>query len=273
LGAFSWGLVGACLGQIQMAGFFFAAGFSLWAFIFDRQRSRWLPWLSGTCLGAAPLIPWLVCVYQDYIPNPSTIRWSHILEVRFWTRWYREPFGLGFEFQLGDDFADFVRYPLVNGSPSYLAGVLYAVLTCAALALVVLAVARWWIDRARSRALLVGNTSATAFTLSAAGWGFGILLTATACKVQRHYLVVLFPLTFVWVAHLVLGFCRDRPATRALGRSFLFSVCLSEALLSAILLHYLHVNQRAIDGDYGTPYSAQQPLERFADDLASYRRI
>src|SRR5262249_23742786 len=34
--AFVWGLVGVCLGQIHMAGFFFATRFVLWALLFDR---------------------------------------------------------------------------------------------------------------------------------------------------------------------------------------------------------------------------------------------
>src|SRR5262249_45948499 len=33
--ALLWGLLGACLGQVHMAGFFFAAGFAAWAACFD----------------------------------------------------------------------------------------------------------------------------------------------------------------------------------------------------------------------------------------------
>ena len=61
--AFVWGFVGICLGQIHMAGFFFAAGFVLWALVFDRpwsERVAWRSWLLGSVLGSLPMLPWLV---------------------------------------------------------------------------------------------------------------------------------------------------------------------------------------------------------------------
>ena len=58
-GAFRWGLVAVCSGQIHMGGFFFAAGFALWALLFDRRRVAWGAWLCGSCLGALPMLPWL----------------------------------------------------------------------------------------------------------------------------------------------------------------------------------------------------------------------
>ncbi|HTC22038.1 MAG TPA: hypothetical protein VK859_14375, partial [bacterium] len=39
-GAFFWGLLGICLGQIHMSGFFLAAGVFLWTAFLDR-RARW----------------------------------------------------------------------------------------------------------------------------------------------------------------------------------------------------------------------------------------
>src|SRR5262245_32522494 len=57
--AFACGLVGACLGQIHLSGFFFVAGLILWLLLFDRRRMAWLWWLAGSIIGAMPMLPWL----------------------------------------------------------------------------------------------------------------------------------------------------------------------------------------------------------------------
>jgi len=57
-GAFLWGLVGALLGQIQLAGFLFAAAFVGCTLLFNRRGVHWLAWFVGSILGALPLMPW-----------------------------------------------------------------------------------------------------------------------------------------------------------------------------------------------------------------------
>ena len=39
-GAILWGLAGACIGQIHMSGFYFAAGLALWTAIFAPKQTR-----------------------------------------------------------------------------------------------------------------------------------------------------------------------------------------------------------------------------------------
>src|SRR5262245_25731095 len=58
-GAFCWGLLGALLGQIHLAGFFFAAAFVGCILLFDRRSVRWPAWFAGSVLGLLPLAPWL----------------------------------------------------------------------------------------------------------------------------------------------------------------------------------------------------------------------
>src|SRR5207253_4575897 len=111
--------------------------------------------------------------------------------------------------------------------------------------------------------------SPSAFTQNAALWGFGILLSASSFYIQRHYLVVTFPLEFVWLARLALAptgrLARDlRP-----GRALLLTLCLGQFLLTSQFLGYIHRNQGAKDGDYGICYGARRHLDRKSTRLNS----
>src|SRR5262249_31909329 len=122
-GALVWGLVGACVGQIHMGGFFFAAAFALWALLFDRKRTAWRAWLLGSFLGALPLLPWFHYLWTAEHQKMLTHRtWVHLIEGKFWTRWTMEPLGFGLDYALESDFPDFLRYPHVGGRPTYLVG-------------------------------------------------------------------------------------------------------------------------------------------------------
>ena len=257
-GAFGWGLVGACLGQIHMAGFFFSAGFLAWAVLFGEKPVSWLSWLGGTCLGALPMIPWLGYLWSELGTRALTaFNWTHWLEFRFWMRWATEPFGFGLEYSLGLHFRDFLASPFISGRPTYLIGLLHLLLIAVA-ALMLIQIARLLRQGSRSwRTLSIGRGSETAFTVNAALLGFGILLTVSGLPIHRHYMVILFPLPFVWLARLGLG-CEEGDAGAVrLGRTLLLTLFILEALLSAGFLHYIHVNQGAIHGDYGVAYGAQ----------------
>jgi hypothetical protein len=255
-GAFLWGLVGALLGQIHMAGFFFAAGFALWAALFDRRRVAWLGWLLGSSLGALPMLPWLSYLLTEYHSSgPSHVYWVHLLEFKFWVRWVMQALGFGLEYSLDKEYATFLRYPLVNGRPTYFAWGAARAAMLAGLFLLGRAAWRLWQDRRRLPALVRGKDSQTAFTLSAALWGFGGLLTVSSVYMQRHYLAVAFPLTFVWLARLALP-AAGRPSGLNWGRAVLLGLCLSQAVLTATFLDYVHANQGSRHGDYGTTYAA-----------------
>jgi hypothetical protein len=269
-GAFVWGLVGACLGQIQMAGFFLAAGFVLWAALFDRRRVAWLGWLLGSCVGALPLLPWLAYLMTEYHSGgPSRFYWVHLFEFKFWDRWVMQPLGFGLEYALDAEHAAFLRYPLLNGRPTYLAWAAERVAMLVGLFLLARGAWRLWQTRRRWPALLTGGDSPTGITLSAAFWGFGLLLTITTLYVQRHYMSVAFPLTFVWLARLALPAPGERPAARKVGRGVLVGLCLAQALLTATFLDYIHVNGGTRRGDYGTTYAASQRAAPSAGDSAA----
>jgi hypothetical protein len=263
--AFVWGLVGVCLGQIHMSGFFFAGGFVLWALLFDRpqrQRVAWASWLLGSVLGALPMLPWLVHLFSHPNARPfNPHRWVHACELKFWVRWCTEAFGLGINYTFGPYFRAFLRYPLLGGRPTYLVGLLHCFVGSVALTLMLHAAVQLWRQRARWGPLWIGRSSASAFTQNAALWGFGLLLTLSCFSIHRHYMIVLFPLEFLWVARLALSLdhsSADAAGSLRLGRTLLVSLCLAQFLLSANMLSFIHLHQNFADTEYGLSYAAQR---------------
>ena len=257
-GAFAWGLAGVLVGQIHPAGLFLAAGFALWAVLFDRGRVRWLLWFAGSCLGVIPLMHWLVYVARDMGTRPMSQRsWAHLVEFKFWLRWVTEPLGLGLQPSLGEDFQDFLRYPLLGGRPTYLVALLHVAVVAIAVGLLARASYGLWRQRQRWRDLAIGRDSPTAFTQNAVLLGFGLVFTATLLPIHRHYLALTFPLPFVWLARLALGSQQHAGRLRR-ARLSLLALCVCQLLLSASFLGYIHANQRYYaGGSYGLPYGAQ----------------
>jgi hypothetical protein len=257
LGAFFWGLFGVVLGYLHPAGLFMTAGFGLWAFLFDRKGTRWLAWLAGCALASLPQLPWLS--YLAFGDKPPSVHqaWHYILTARFWTRWTTEPLGDTLRYTLdAEQFANFLRGPVVAGHHTWLVGALHGVLMAAAVAVLLMGARRLWLRRARWWDLFVGRESPTAFTQSAALWGFGILFTLTCLAIYRHYMTVAFPLTFVWATRMALGGRGSGPAELARGRVVLLMLCGAQALITAGFLNYVHTNPRYL-GEYGVPYAAQ----------------
>jgi hypothetical protein len=257
-GAFVWGLVGTCLGQIHMTGFFLMAGFLAWAILFDRRKVAWSGCAAGICLGAIPLIPWIHAVWMQFgTRSAGSFHWTRILEFKFWLRWATEPVGLSLWYSLRSQFSDFLRYPLVAGHPTYIVLVLHVLLISIGLILLGRAGIVAWRRREEWRDLLIGERSSTAFTVNAAMWGFGILLTASAVLIHRYYLLVTFPLQYVWLAWLTLGSWATGSRGSTLSRMLLAALCVTQALVSLGFLYYIHVNHGAALGDYGVAYGAR----------------
>jgi hypothetical protein len=258
--AFVWGLVGVCLGQIHMAGFFFAGGFALWALLFDRpwrERVAWRSWLAGSALGSLPMLPWFFHLVMHPSERPINLhRWVHACELKFWIRWIGESFGLGIDYTFGPLFREFQGYPLLLGHPTYLVGLLHGLLGLLALVLLGWSLFWLWQQRSRWREHLIGRESPSAFTQNAALWGFGCLLTLSCFSIHRHYMIVLFPLEFLWVARLVLAGRTSASALRV-GRVLLMCLWLAQFIISANMLTYIHARQDFASTEYGTPYGAQ----------------
>jgi hypothetical protein len=101
--------------------------------------------------------------------------------------------------------------------------------------------------RLRSRTVASGET---AFTEGAAIGFFGLFLTMTGHAVQRHYLIVAYPLQWVWVSRLALR--------RRRGRSLLIALWIAQLVISLFYLNYIHTHHGAEGGDYGRAYRWQE---------------
>jgi hypothetical protein len=253
-GAFAWGLVGACLGQIHLSGFFYAGGFALWTALFDRRGPRWGSWLAGSAVGALPMLPWVVYLLNGPAGEVPTGRsWVNCFTFLFWWWWATDVLGLGISDPLVVHFREYLTYPVIGGRPTCLMGLAYALALGAGAAIYLRALPTAWREPRSWLDYWTGRSSPAGLAEGAALWGFGILLTASACFVLWHYLLVAFPFPFVWLARLALVGGERRRG----GRALLAVLCLAQLLLTAGFLDYIHVNQGAVGGWYGTAYGAQ----------------
>ena len=263
-GAFFWGLGSVLVGQIHPGGLFLAAGFVAWTFLMDRKSARWGYWAAGSAAAALTLVPWLR--YAAAAPDPaagSQRYWSNLVTARFWVNWLTEVNGVSLHYTLGDDFWDFLRHPVVGGSPTYGVALLHALMIGTGLAVYALAVRRAWRAGGRATAAEVaGRASPTGLAVACGLLGFGLAFTLTRLPVHRHYMNLTFPLMPVWLARVALMNREPLRGPLTRGRALLLAACLLQSAVSAGFLGYVHANQRAIRGDYGTPYGAQPAAAR-----------
>lgn len=243
-----WGFVSAIAAQIHPGAFFFSAGMALWALFFDRQSMRWLWAALGGLAGSLTALPWLYYLITTAERSAAAkARWTRLFELKFWNYWVTEPFGFNLQYSLGNDFTDFLRYPILFGWPTYLVAVLHLVLAVILFMVIGRQVMNWWHDRTWKI-----DRSPTAFTVGAVVVGYGLLLTITGLPVYRHYLIITFPLMFVWLARLALQSMSPQQARRILT-----ALCCVQAVVTILFLTFIHQIDRPICGDYGAPYRVQ----------------
>ena len=176
-GAFLWGLTGACLGQIQLAGFFFTAGFLIWTLLFERNSVRWIYWLLGSLLGSISLIPWLVVTLQSSRPARRPY-----IDLSFYRHWFDMSLGLDLKYSLGKDYFDFLSQPTVAGKPIYLVAILHIATICVFTFILLRFIRQVRKEQPLSFDYLIGRLSNSTLAIGAAFLGYGILLTVWGCS-------------------------------------------------------------------------------------------
>jgi hypothetical protein len=253
--ALGWGLIGALVGQVHMAGFHFAAAFALWTRLFGRQGVAWRSWFAGSALGALPLVPWLAHLASTQGQRPATkLKWGHLFEAKFWLHWCQEPFGFGIDYPLGDDFGDFLTQPTWQGHSTWLMAALHVSAGLAAVYIAIRAMRRPKPPGARR---WFADESLNGLAQNSGLLGYGLLLTLSLVSIHRHYQIIALPLEMLWLARLTLGEGVATSRQRGTGRAILAALCLMQFTISAGFLCYVHAKQR-IDGEYGTVYQAQR---------------
>lgn len=249
--AFIWGLLGACLGQVHMPGFFFSLALLIWAVAFDpkRKQTQWPFYLAGSILGALPLLPWLIYMHENAGSSPAM---SEKFSLQYWVLWVSDATGTGLDYSLRRDFKDFLRFPSIGDHPTYIVGVLHILAIVAGLAILFGAARRFFSSQGSKIGTLLGRNSPTSIALGGSFFGFGILMTLAHVTIYRHYLILTFPLEFIWLGWLGMYQRNER-----FGRVALTAACIAQALISLSFLNYIHVRGGAPNGDYGIAYSHQ----------------
>jgi hypothetical protein len=263
-GAFCWGLLGILAAQIHMAGFFYVAAFFLWTIAYDRRRAAWPWWIAGNLLGAVPMLPWIFYMLHgrdhsaEYAGAPL-VAWQRLFGNHFWVDWVTEPFGLGLGYSLGNDFGAFATWAVK---------LLLAAAILLGLRILLAGLLRFWKNRGKWIETWKDDQSVfTSSVLQAGFWFFGILLTISCIRFERHYLITAFPLALLWVARLALP-VRANESQWSAGRRILLALCVTNALITFAFLHFIHVNGGAPGGDYGKSYAKQMQSPAFGDPAA-----
>jgi hypothetical protein len=212
-------------------------------------------------VAAIPMLPWLwYMAMADHAVEWSSaalLAWWRPFTARFWIDWTTEPFGLGLDYFLGPDFHAFLRHPVVGGFETFGVAILQAVSVLLGLWMLAGAGLRVWHDRAQWREhWKAGQGVFTVSLLQAGFWFFGIILTVSCLRFERHYLAVAYPLLMLWTARLGLSFDATGRAAVA-ARILLAALVATNAATSMALLAFIHVNGGAPDGDYSKSYARQ----------------
>ncbi|HIK45859.1 MAG TPA: hypothetical protein IGR64_13400 [Leptolyngbyaceae cyanobacterium M65_K2018_010] len=246
-GAFGWGWVGTLIGQLHMSGFFLAAGVWLWTLYTDWRhhpgfRVRWLSWLGGTLLGLIPLLPWLA--YAARAPNQAARSWVGWVVPKYFIHWVTTSLGVNLSYSLGSYFwSDFLPQPRLFGVPTYGVAIAHGFL---------LTVGLWglarWVRACRYpvNTLMAPVANPLGFYLRSFGFATGLIFTLFALNTPVHYVIVAFPMMYVWLAAILAD-----------QRRIWFGVLGCQVLIAIAFLALIHGTGGFADADYGVVYRLQ----------------
>lgn len=235
-GSVLWGAAVMLCGQIHMGGFFVAFGLGVWTVWQEwgkrGERTHWLGYAIGTLLGALPLIPWAFTVipnletYREFVDEHESLN----LFPRFYLQWLTSALGVNLSNALWSKFwTDFLAEPRLWGFPTYLMVPAHGFLAGIGL----YPAYRWW-RNCRQRSLQFSTQFAIStpqinFYCGSLAWGAGGLFSLLRVNVHSHYLAVIFPFQYLWLAQLYRH--RER---------LLWAIVLTQLLISVTFLVFIH---------------------------------
>ncbi len=257
VGAFGWGLLGAVIGQIHMAGFFFAPALAFFTWLTGKgaRPTSWFAWIVGSAVGAAPAISWLLYLARDR-PASAPSPWWLRFRLDFYKYFISDPSGLCGEYILGRDVLTAMKYPVVAGCPTYLVGLAHVALAVASIALIKRGLDAIRERRRDWRSLLRGDGDDTGVLLAATLVGMGALMTLPSLSIHRHYMLATFPLQYVLVARFALR----KPG----GEKWLAVLFAGGLVVTAGFLSYVHATGE--NAEMGKTYATQVRLGIAAED-------
>jgi hypothetical protein len=267
-GAFIWGFAGALTGQIHMSGFFLQAALVLFTLIslppnhlrqgyggqeggsHDlAQQTRWSAWAAGSLIGVLPLVPWALDILRA--DNRFARDWIATLVPRAPYTWLVDSLGIDTPYVYRPESLWFLAEPRIGGVPTYGMAVAHAAL----IGIVLYCLVRWAKAIRRPRLISAREDGNLWLWIHAAAFGMTALLMLAGVRARTHYLVIAYPLPFVWLAWLLLTY----------GSARLYRTALALQLAITITLMFqVHRDGGVANGAYGLSYRAQtdQALER-----------
>ena len=246
-GAFIWGLAGALTGQVHMSGFFFQGALVLFTAASERlsatPRARWPAWFVGSAVGSIPLWPWALNLVRA--ENHFSRDWIATLVPRAPYNWLIDSLGVDTPYIYRPESLWFLGEPRIGGIPTYGMAIAHAALIGIALFCLVR-----WVKTIRRPQIVPSPTDGNVWLwIHAAAFGMTILLMVAGVRARTHYLVIAYPLPFVWLAWLLL--------THGGGRLYRTALALQLAITLTVMLQ-IHRDGGVANGAYGAAYRAQR---------------
>ncbi|HEV7594715.1 MAG TPA: hypothetical protein VGO33_06935 [Gemmatimonadaceae bacterium] len=240
IGAFTWGLGGALIGQVHLSGFFLAFALVWGTVVRDAQRgelraTRWMYWIVGSLIGGVVLLPWLSAFVTGHAGH-STYHLREVVTLNFYAQWFLAAWGL---LLASPRYAgiEFLREPLLWGHPTYLMLLAHIFLASVSLWITL----RWFAAGLRPR-----FDDRLTFYLLVTLIVVGPLLTLSGVRVRAFYLIIVAPFIHLWAAAMIW------PRKRLLA-----SVAAAEMLVTATFLAFVHREGGVPWTEYGSSYRAQ----------------
>ncbi|NER24440.1 MAG: hypothetical protein F6J96_27795 [Symploca sp. SIO1C2] len=251
-GGFLWGIAGILSAQVHMSGFFLVFGLLLWTIWHhyrhkNLQEVKWGGWFLGTVVGSLFLIPWLMNILPTLGEHTDSINQSLNLFPRFYLQWLTASLGVNLSNVLwGVFWSDFLREPLIFGIPTYLMVPSHLFLAIIGL----YPLYRWWRARQKSRHQAATNQrdSQLNLYLKALAFGVGGAFTLARVNVHSHYIAIVFPFAYIWLAQLYQNRVK-----------LLMAIVLAQLLISVTFLNFIHRTGGTPFGEtvYGITYRVQ----------------
>jgi hypothetical protein len=216
---------------------------------------RWRWWLTGSTLATLPMIPWLIELLNHTSNDTKVFGLNEAMQLKYWVFWLTDPFGLHLGNALGvlngngimQQLSDFIRYPLINGHATYFVALLHVFIVAALAIILIKTISKLILKPHKWLQLFRGDSSETAHVQSSALWGYGLAMTGATLLIRRYYLIITYPLNFIWLTRQVLACFRRSTLLLSL-------IVIAELLTTVCFLHYIHVNNGAPRGDFGNVY-------------------
>lgn len=248
-GAFIWGFIGAIIGQIHMSGFFFSLGlflYTLWYDYKNKHNTKWLAWLIGSIIGAVSLIPWLIYLTENVSDSKLSI--LHIFQFNFFIYWFIDPLGLNLTYSLRNSIFDFLTFPWIKGYNTYLVALIHTGLIIVAIFVLygIIKLLKNIFIKIKDRTFIneiKSDDSNHNFYLISVLIGLGIIMTLSCIWIHPHYLIVAFPLPYIFIVKMLY------PNLKKIK-----FIIILQLLLSISFLNFIHRTQGPDRSDYGKTY-------------------